>query len=61
MIDNDVVTCVRCGQHRDADTSPTKALAWVSEREAGVTRWLCPQCARMHVRDIEGKLPHEYW
>jgi hypothetical protein len=24
-------------------------------------RWLCPACARQHVRDIEGKLPAEYW
>jgi hypothetical protein len=37
------------------------ALAWVSTRERGVLRWLCPDCARQHVRDIEGKLPDEYW
>jgi transposase len=24
-------------------------------------RWLCPACARTHARDIEGKLPDEYW
>jgi len=37
------------------------ALAWVSTRERGALRWLCPDCARQHVRDIEGKLPDEYW
>ena len=21
----------------------------------------CPECGRRHVRDIEGKLPDEYW
>jgi hypothetical protein len=33
----------------------------VSTRERGTIRWLCPDCARRHVRDIEGKLPDEYW
>jgi hypothetical protein len=33
----------------------------VSTRERGTLRWLCPDCARQHVRDIEGKLPDEYW
>lgn len=37
------------------------ALAWVRESEGDAVRWLCPQCARAHVRDIEGKLPAEYW
>ncbi|QWF79040.1 hypothetical protein HUW46_02444 [Amycolatopsis sp. CA-230715] len=37
------------------------ALAWVSEHERGRVRHLCPDCARSHTRDIEGKLPGEYW
>jgi hypothetical protein len=38
-----------------------EALAWVSERQGERMSWLCPVCARVHVRDIEGKLPEEYW
>ena len=53
--------CTRCGRTRDPDDDPATALAWVSTREQGTIRWLCPDCARRHVRDIEGKLPDEYW
>lgn len=54
------ITCYRCGTVREKQ-DPALAMAWVSEREDGRTRWLCPGCARTHVRDIEGKLPSEYW
>ncbi|MGV9298328.1 MULTISPECIES: hypothetical protein [Amycolatopsis] len=54
-------TCSRCGRARAAETDPLAALAWVSTKENGEQRWLCPDCARNHVRDIEGKLPDEYW
>jgi len=53
--------CSRCGRLRDVDADPVAALAWVAERERGAVRWLCPRCARDHVRDIEAKLPAEYW
>lgn len=55
------VGCTRCGRIRGADEDPATALAWVSSRERGALTWLCPDCARQHVRDIEGKLPDEYW
>ncbi|MEV4320456.1 hypothetical protein [Actinocrispum sp. NPDC049592] len=53
-------TCSRCGRSR-ATATPVEALAWVSERRGDQMTWLCPTCARAHVRDIEGKLPEEYW
>lgn len=53
-------SCTRCGRLRPAE-DPTAALAWVASRERGTQTWLCPDCARQHVRDIEGKLPDEYW
>jgi hypothetical protein len=53
--------CTRCRRTRGADEDPATVLAWVSSRERGGLRWLCPDCARQHVRDIEGKLPDEYW
>ncbi|HEX3786149.1 MAG TPA: hypothetical protein VHX38_41420 [Pseudonocardiaceae bacterium] len=61
MVDNLVVACTSCGQQRAADCAPFEAMAWSSERDRGVVRWLCPACARAHVRDIEGKLPVNYW
>jgi transposase len=54
-------TCARCGRMRSSVTDPAELLAWVRERERGVDQWLCSQCARTHVRDIEGKLPGDYW
>lgn len=53
-------TCSRCGRSRAA-AAPIDALTWVSDRSNGTLTWLCPACARVHVRDIEGKLPKEYW
>ncbi|TCO62987.1 hypothetical protein EV192_1021131 [Actinocrispum wychmicini] len=54
------VLCSRCGRDRGL-AAPVEALAWVSERQGDRTTWLCPACARAHVRDIEGKLPEAYW
>nr|WP_229874769.1 hypothetical protein [Amycolatopsis deserti] len=58
---NEPVVCSRCGAQRKPDEDPLETLAWVSDREGGALRWLCPRCTREHVRDIEGKLPSEYW
>ena len=55
------VTCVRCNRQRDQRVLTADALAWAAERDSGGIRWLCPTCARAHARDIEAKLPHEYW
>lgn len=52
--------CKRCGRSR-ADAPPAEALAWSMEAGRAGQSWLCPGCARTHVRDIEGKLPDEYW
>nr|WP_110343725.1 hypothetical protein [Prauserella flavalba] len=52
--------CSVCGARRGS-AGTADALAWVRETEDGRTRWLCPHCAREHLRDIEGKLPAEYW
>ncbi|WP_216214489.1 hypothetical protein [Amycolatopsis aidingensis] len=52
--------CFRCGARRDP-ADPGQRLAWVADFDQGTKRWLCPSCARQHVRDIEGKLPGEYW
>jgi hypothetical protein len=55
-----VDTCRHCDAVRDADAAD--AVAWVRERDPdGREHWLCPACARRHVRDIEAKLPPEWW
>lgn len=54
------VRCSRCGRSR-ADAPPAEALAWVTENgDRGVT-WLCPTCARTHLRALEAKLAPEHW
>jgi hypothetical protein len=55
-----VELCSRCGRSR-ADAPGAEALAWMCDKSAGRVTWLCPTCARKHVRDIESKLPEEYW
>ncbi|MGA6166930.1 hypothetical protein [Amycolatopsis magusensis] len=59
MSADEVIACSRCGARRGAD--PAEAMTWSTQVDRGVRRWLCPNCSRNHVRDIEGKLPDEYW
>jgi hypothetical protein len=55
-----VQTCRHCGAAPESDTA--SAISWVRERDPeGREHWLCPPCARRHVRDIEAKLPHDWW
>lgn len=54
------IACSSCGRLRAQDEA-IDALSWVSDRDGARVNWLCPSCARAHVRDIEGKLPAEYW
>ncbi|WP_420807937.1 hypothetical protein [Amycolatopsis antarctica] len=54
------MACSRCGAAKDQDDQ-TRALSWVLDRDERGPHWMCPSCARTHVRDIEGKLPAEYW
>jgi hypothetical protein len=50
-------TCALCGAEQD---DPATALSWVHE-PGPESRWLCPGCARRHVREIEAKLAPEWW
>jgi hypothetical protein len=51
-----LTTCALCGAEQD----PATALSWVHE-PGPEPRWLCPGCARRHVREIEAKLRPEWW
>ncbi|WP_433501863.1 hypothetical protein ACQP04_18720 [Pseudonocardia halophobica] len=53
-------TCERCGA--TVEPGDPARLAWSVEREPdGRDSALCPACAREHVRDIEARLPREWW
>jgi hypothetical protein len=53
-------TCERCGA--TVEPGDPARLAWSLEREAGSKETvLCPTCARAHVRDIEARLPRDWW
>jgi hypothetical protein len=54
------VSCLNCGRTMQND-SPAETLAWAVEMRGDRRAWLCPSCARAHVRDIESKLPTEHW
>jgi hypothetical protein len=59
-VPTDPLRCRVCGTARDP--RDPDALAWAHERDPdGREHRLCPPCARRHVRDIEAKLPHEWW
>lgn len=51
--------CGSCGRTADADASVL--LTWSMAVEGGRTSWTCPDCARRHVRSIEGKLDSAWW
>ncbi|GAA1172418.1 hypothetical protein GCM10009608_05770 [Pseudonocardia alaniniphila] len=51
-----VPTCHHC--HTICENGTAATLTWVHEREPdGQVRWLCPDCTRRHLRDIEARLP----
>jgi hypothetical protein len=56
--------CTGCGRAGSADqaasgwslSTPPRPVGSTAPRAAGTTTALCPDCARRHVRDIEGRL-----
>ncbi|MFR9803409.1 hypothetical protein ACL02T_14035 [Pseudonocardia sp. RS010] len=53
-------TCERCGA-TVASEDPARPT-WSLERDPdGRETMLCPRCARDHVRDIEARLPRQWW
>lgn len=55
-IDRPAAPCDRCSAVREPGD-----LGWTFDRSDGTTRGFCPACTRAHVRDIEAKLPDEWW
>ena len=56
------LSCTQCGRVVDGDADAAVGLGWSMGVEAdGRITWQCAPCARTHVRDIESKLPHDFW
>lgn len=51
-------TCTVCGA---ASTERLDPLTWSLEVDGDDHRWTCVDCARSHVRDMEGRLDLAYW
>ena len=50
--------------HRCANPGPASGAALLvraRESEPDGERWLCPDCARRHAREIEARLAPEWW
>ncbi len=50
--------CSLCDAPAD---DPLAVLTWALEVEDDEHRWMCLDCARDHVRDIEGRLAIDSW
>ncbi len=50
--------CAICG---DTAEDPTDVLTWSLEVQDDDHRWICIECARDHVREIEGRLDIDHW
>ncbi|MBY8884227.1 hypothetical protein K7472_05120 [Streptomyces sp. PTM05] len=48
--------CARCGT-----VSERTPVTWTCSVEGGVRRYFCDDCARAHLRSIEGRLDSAWW
>lgn len=52
-------TCALCG---DAAEDPASVLTWTLDvGDDGEWEWICPECSRIHLRDIEARLRQDAW
>jgi hypothetical protein len=49
-------SCARCGTTRDG-----LPLTWTCSVENGRRVYFCDECARRHLRSIEGRLDSAWW
>ncbi|HEX9683639.1 MAG TPA: hypothetical protein VGA13_11190 [Acidimicrobiales bacterium] len=62
MGDDTTVSCSQCGTVLDGGPDDAATQGWSMGVEAtGRVTWECGACTRRHVRDIESKLPEEFW
>lgn len=51
-------TCAVCGKAVD---DPAAVLTWVLEHSDEGYRWICLQCSREHLREIEARMDADEW
>ncbi|ROQ66190.1 hypothetical protein EDD93_0592 [Streptomyces sp. 840.1] len=52
------VVCALCGTGSGSDSAPP---TWLCSVEHGSRRYFCDNCARTHIRAIEGRLGSDWW
>ncbi|WP_326738613.1 hypothetical protein [Streptomyces sp. NBC_01022] len=52
------VACALCGTRSGSETAPP---TWLCSVENGSRRYYCDDCARTHIRAIEGRLDSAWW
>ncbi|GAB3703863.1 hypothetical protein [Mariniluteicoccus flavus] len=53
------LACAGCGRRADGPTAPWTWSRTTDDR--GRESLLCETCVRTHARDIEAKLPDDWW
>ncbi|MDQ8702245.1 hypothetical protein RCO28_07030 [Streptomyces sp. LHD-70] len=51
------VVCSRCGARAEGE----QVTNWTCSVEDGMRRYFCDDCARTHLRAIEGRLDSSWW
>ncbi len=58
-------TCALCGRAVRPEVDGDPPLGWCADHgpddDPDAVRYICPECTRRHVREIEAKLGHEWW
>lgn len=54
----ETIVCARCGATADGESPP---LTWTCSVENGGRQYFCDDCARTHIRSIEGRLDSTWW
>ncbi|GAB3621946.1 hypothetical protein GCM10027418_00280 [Mariniluteicoccus endophyticus] len=53
-----VIACAGCGRRCGSEVPP---WTWTRSVDGERISWLCEDCVRDHARDIEAKLPDDWW
>ncbi|WP_393060360.1 hypothetical protein [Streptomyces sp. LN549] len=56
--DTEDVVCALCGTRAGSENAPP---TWLCSVENGSRRYYCDDCARTHIRAIEGRLDSAWW
>ena len=57
----DLIRCTVCGRSPADDEGEAARYMWSRGVERGRVVWNCPECSRLNLRQIEGKLDSKWW